>query len=175
MARTEIDGPGKILVLKLITGSNIQLVTSTDSYGVQVLCVQACRFLDIRRLLSIDSAAVLSYAQVWLPLPVLMVVVSVYLIVMPVLQEPVPSLSAFGVILLGVPVYLFLVMEIPWKLRPKVFDQISGMWRQTLLAVWGELGDKARHIVDSTMHMGRRWQNFLKCILKDSTVVRAEA
>lgn len=55
-----------------------------------------------------------------------MVLAAVLLVVLPLLSEPVPSLTAFGVILLGIPVYIFVVMETPWRFRPKVFDKISG-------------------------------------------------
>lgn len=53
-------------------------------------------------------------------------VISFLLVVLPVVQEPLPSFLAFGAILLGVPVYIFLVMETPRKLRPRVIDRISG-------------------------------------------------
>ena len=66
------------------------------------------------------------YAQVFIGLPIVMVVVAVFLVVLPLFSEPVPSLTAFGVILLGIPVYIFVVMETPWRFRPKVFDRISG-------------------------------------------------
>ena len=52
--------------------------------------------------------------------------------VLPIIQQPVPSLAAFGVVLLGLPVYAFFVMETPWKLRPKIFDRISGEGRERL-------------------------------------------
>jgi len=54
-----------------------------------------------------------------------MVMVAFLLVVLPVVQDALPSLLAFGAILLGVPVYIFLVMETPWKLRPRVIDRIS--------------------------------------------------
>ena len=56
-----------------------------------------------------------------------MVVLSFLLVLLPVIKEPVPSFIAFGAILLGVPVYIFIVMESPWRLRPKIFDRISSM------------------------------------------------
>ena len=66
-------------------------------------------------------------SQGWFILPVacFMVVVFLFLVFLPLLLQPIPSLVAFSVILLGVPVYLCLVMERP-RLRPKVFDDISG-------------------------------------------------
>ena len=63
--------------------------------------------------------------KVWLIFPIVGLFVCLYLVVLPVVQKPLPSLMAFGVILLGVPVYVFLVMETPWRLRPKVFNRIS--------------------------------------------------
>ena len=63
--------------------------------------------------------------RVWLIAPIFGLLVCLYLIVFPVIQKPVPTLLAFGGVLLGVPVYVFLVMETPWKLRPKVFDRVS--------------------------------------------------
>jgi len=53
---------------------------------------------------------------VWLIFPIVMVMVAFLLVVLPVVQDALPSLLAFGAILLGVPVYIFLVMETPWKL-----------------------------------------------------------
>jgi len=68
-----------------------------------------------------------------------MVMVAFLLVVLPVVREPRPSLLAFGAILLGVPVYIFLVMETPRKLRPRVIDRISG----TLLNLIGIYSDQA--------------------------------
>ena len=65
-------------------------------------------------------------------MPVVMVVVSVLLVVLPLYQQPWPSLTGFGIGLLGVPVYVFFVMETPWRLRPRVFDRISGKLEATL-------------------------------------------
>ena len=62
-------------------------------------------------------------------MPVVMVVVSVLLVVLPLYQQPWPSLAGFGMTLLGLPVYVFFVMETPWRLRPRVFDRISGKGR----------------------------------------------
>ena len=55
-----------------------------------------------------------------------MIVVSVFLIALPLAYDPVPSLIAFAIILSGAPVYVFLVMERPWKLRPAFLDTCSG-------------------------------------------------
>ena len=55
-----------------------------------------------------------------------MVLVSVLLVVVPLSVQVVPSVAGFGIMLLGLPIYTFFVMETPWKLRPKIFDRISG-------------------------------------------------
>ena len=55
-----------------------------------------------------------------------MIVVSVFLIALPLASDPGPSLIAFAIILSGAPVYVFLVMERPWKLRPAFLDTCSG-------------------------------------------------
>ena len=55
-----------------------------------------------------------------------MIVVSLFLVIMPLTSEPVPLFVAFAIILSGAPVYIFLVMETPWKLRPDFLDRCSG-------------------------------------------------
>ena len=62
------------------------------------------------------------------PVACFMVLVFLFLVFLPLLLKPLPSLMAFSVILLGVPVYLFLVMENPCRLRPSILDTISGEW-----------------------------------------------
>ena len=66
------------------------------------------------------------FIQVWWIVPVVMVVVSVFLIFLPLTTAPGLSLAAFGIILSGVPVYFIFVMERPWKLRPAFLDTCSG-------------------------------------------------
>ena len=68
----------------------------------------------------------LTQAAFIVPIAILVSLCIISLIFLPLLKQPGPSLLAFGATLLGVPVYLFLVMEKPWKLRPKCLDQISG-------------------------------------------------
>ena len=63
--------------------------------------------------------------RVWLITPIFALLVCLYLVVLPVIRKPVPTLMAFGTTLLGLPVYVCLVMETPWKLRPKLFDRVS--------------------------------------------------
>ena len=60
------------------------------------------------------------------PIAVFMILVSVFLVVVPLVQQPIPSLAAFAVILVGVPVYVFLVMEQPCRLWPRIFDRVTG-------------------------------------------------
>ncbi len=62
----------------------------------------------------------------WIVVPIFMSVASVLLVVVPLWQEPWPSLTAFGVMACGIPVYIVLVMEAPRRLRPKVLDTLSG-------------------------------------------------
>jgi hypothetical protein len=50
---------------------------------------------------------------------------SVLLIILPLWQDPIPQLIGFAITLSGVPVYVFLVMEKPYKLRPKVMDRLG--------------------------------------------------
>ena len=54
-----------------------------------------------------------------------MLLVAVFLVVVPLWQNPVPQLVAFGGILLGIPVYVVFVMEKPVRIKPKLFDRIS--------------------------------------------------
>ena len=56
----------------------------------------------------------------------LMLAVSLFLVLLPVLARPGPSLAAFGMILLGIPVYVCLVMDTPFKIRPAFLDRLSG-------------------------------------------------
>lgn len=67
-----------------------------------------------------------------LPVAVFMVVVFTFLVFLPLLLQPIPSLVAFSIILLGAPVYIFLIMEKPWRLRPKLLDTISGKVSQVV-------------------------------------------
>lgn len=58
-------------------------------------------------------------------LPSLTVAMSILLVVLPLWLDPVPQLIAFAVTFMGVPVYVFFVMEKPWQLRPKIVDWLS--------------------------------------------------
>ena len=60
------------------------------------------------------------------PIAVFMILVSVFLVVVPLIQQPIPSLAAFAILLVGVPVFVFLVMEQPCRLRPSFIDRVTG-------------------------------------------------
>lgn len=68
-----------------------------------------------------------------IPVAIFAIITSVFLITLPILQKPAPTLLALAVILLGIPVYVLFVMETPWRLRPKMLDKISSKfeWRTT--------------------------------------------
>ncbi len=55
----------------------------------------------------------------------MMVLVSVFLVVLPLWQNPVPQLLAFAVSSLGVPLYFVFIMERPCRLRPKAMNTFS--------------------------------------------------
>lgn len=55
-----------------------------------------------------------------------MIVVAVFLIGLPLANAPGWPLAAFGLVLSGIPVYLVVVMETPWKIRPVFLDKWSG-------------------------------------------------
>ena len=69
----------------------------------------------------------LSHFQVFLLLPIVMVVVSILLVILPLWQNPLPQLLGFAIVLAGAPVYAVFVMEKPCRLKPKPFDRI-GEW-----------------------------------------------
>ncbi|XP_064393081.1 b(0,+)-type amino acid transporter 1-like [Halichondria panicea] len=65
--------------------------------------------------------------KAWFIVPVTLfsIAASLFLTFLPLQQNPVPSLVAFGVMLLGLPVYFLVVMETPWRLRPRLLDVIT--------------------------------------------------
>ena len=83
--------------------------------------------------------------RVWLIAPVFALLVCLYLVLLPVIQKPVPTLMAFGTILLGLPVYVFLVMETPWKLRPELFDRVSQSLSIFSSTVLNSQSSRSRH------------------------------
>lgn len=66
--------------------------------------------------------------QPWfiLPVAVCLALFCLFLIFTPLLSAPVGPLVAMGFVILGVPVYFFLVMDSPWKIRPRIIDLLSG-------------------------------------------------
>ncbi len=63
--------------------------------------------------------------QVLLFFPSMMVVVSILLVVLPLWQNPYPQLMGLAASSLALPLYVFFLMEIPYKLKPRVVDRIS--------------------------------------------------
>ena len=59
------------------------------------------------------------------PVTTFAILSSIFLIALPIIQNPAPTLVALATILVGVPIYVLFVMEIPWRLRPKILDRIS--------------------------------------------------
>ena len=80
--------------------------------------------------------------QAWfiVPVAVFFISVSAFLIFAPLLDTPLSPLIALGFLALGVPVYFFLVMQTPWKIRPKIIDRISGI--EYKLALGGREGGR---------------------------------
>ena len=60
-----------------------------------------------------------------IPVAIFAALSSLFLLLLPILLKPGPTLLALGATLIGVPFYIFLVMETPWELRPKRLDQLS--------------------------------------------------
>ena len=74
------------------------------------------------------TAAVYMTLQAWfiVPVAIFFISISTFLIFAPLLDAPLSPLIALAFLVLGVPVYFFLVMQSPWKIRPRIFDRISG-------------------------------------------------
>ena len=83
--------------------------------------------------------------KVWLVTPITGVLVCLYLVTLPVIQKPLPSLMAFGITLLGVPVYVFFVMEAPWRLRPKIFDGVAQSFSAFINALLNCQSSRSQH------------------------------
>lgn len=60
-----------------------------------------------------------------IPVAIFVSISSILVLVLPVAQEPIPALIAISTTLLGVPAYIFFVMETPWRLKPRIFTKIS--------------------------------------------------
>lgn len=54
-----------------------------------------------------------------------MLLAAVLLVILPLVEAPVDSMVAFGIILLGVPVYFIFIF--PYKFKPAVFSKVNGM------------------------------------------------
>ena len=85
------------------------------------------REVSMKRSMPSSSSLAVHPLQVILLLPAVTTVVAILLVVLPLWQDPISQLIGFAINLTGVPVYVFLVMETPYKLRPKVMDRL-GAW-----------------------------------------------
>lgn len=54
-----------------------------------------------------------------------MLLAAVLLVILPVIETPVDSVIAFGIITLGVPVYFIFIF--PYKRKPAIFSKVNGM------------------------------------------------
>lgn len=70
-----------------------------------------------------------------IPIAVFVSISSILVLVLPIAQEPIPALIAVGTTLLGLPAYVFFVMETPWKLKPTVFSRISSKPSKTTIII----------------------------------------
>ena len=64
-----------------------------------------------------------------IPIAVFAILSSLFLVVLPILQKPRPTLLALSATFIGIPFYIFLVMETPRKLRPAFLDRISSKFK----------------------------------------------
>ena len=60
-----------------------------------------------------------------IPVAIFAICSSTLVIVLPVAIKPTPAIIALVTTGVGVPVYIFLVMETPRRLRPMILDRIS--------------------------------------------------
>ena len=54
-----------------------------------------------------------------------MLIAAVFLVTLPLIEAPVDSLAAFGIIVLGIPVYFIFIF--PYKHKPAAFSKLNGM------------------------------------------------
>jgi len=54
-----------------------------------------------------------------------MLLAAIFLVVLPLIEAPVDSLAAFGIVSLGVPVYFIFIF--PYKCKPALFSRVNGM------------------------------------------------
>ena len=55
-----------------------------------------------------------------------MLLAAILLVILPLIEEPVDSVAAFGIILLGIPVYFIFIF--PYKCKPIIFFKANGMY-----------------------------------------------
>lgn len=109
------------------------------SCSLQSVCVQPLPFSQREGLgtrlwfLRLSNPLLHAPLQVWFIVPVTVVLACfcVFLLFVPLLSAPLPPLIALGFVMLGVPAYFILVMDNPWRIRPKIMDRISGKWFAT--------------------------------------------
>jgi len=58
-----------------------------------------------------------------------MLIAAVFLVILPLIEAPVDSIAAFGIILLGIPVYFIFIF--PYKYKPVAFSKFNGMFIST--------------------------------------------
>ena len=62
----------------------------------------------------------------FLPIPIVMLLAAALLVILPLIESPIDSVVAFGIILLGVPVYFIVIF--PYKYKPALFSKANGMY-----------------------------------------------
>ena len=72
--------------------------------------------------------------QAWfiVPVAVVSIMISVFLVVFPVIQEPLPCLTAFALLLSGLVVYPLTIPHTPWK---KYLNTLSQYFTQLTTAL----------------------------------------
>lgn len=71
---------------------------------------------------------ILPTGQVWIILPIIMILVHIFLFVLPIILVPTEAIyiaAAIGLTLTSLPVYVFLIWD---KWRPKALNKISGKY-----------------------------------------------
>ena len=80
----------------------------------------------------------------FLPLPVVMVLIAIFLVFIPIIGEPVDAAIAVGLILPAIPVYFIFVYK--YKHRPKIFTRINGMYNICICNALGVCDNAQNHI-----------------------------
>ena len=55
-----------------------------------------------------------------------MLLAAVLLVILPLIEAPVDSVAAFGIILLGIPVYFGFIF--PYRYKPALFSKVNGTY-----------------------------------------------